>query len=325
MRGASGHIREERAQGKEQQRTIAAGFLFAFLGACCWSFGGFFVRSTENIDAWQIVFYRSCILLVIMTSAMVWRHRSSFFQAFWEAGINAPIAGVALGLAGLTFILSLFYTTVAQAIFMAGISPFFTAMLGWWILGEKVSAPTWAAMTIALAGLVVMVWGSTGGNLIGAILALNSAFCFSCYSVLLRWGHKTDMRASVVWNALFLIFVSAAILAIPSPLRESSGGHAFAVGWWNVLVVFAMGAVQLALGLALFTKGSKTTPAAELALLSLAEPMLSPIWVWLAFGEVPPITTLAGGGLILAALAFRIVAMGRGPKYSDRLSSLPPA
>ncbi len=69
-----------------------------------------------------------------------------------------------------------------------------------------------------------------------------------------------------------------------------------------------MGAVQLALGLALFTIGSKTVPAAELALLALAEPVLAPIWVWLAFGEVPPVTTLAGGAVILTALIARVAA-----------------
>jgi DME family drug/metabolite transporter len=83
------------------------------------------------------------------------------------------------------------------------------------------------------------------------------------------------------------------------------------VGWWNFLVIAAMGLIQLSLGLVLFTKGSKTVPAAELALLALAEPMVAPIWVWLAFGEIPAATTLLGGAVILSALVFQILATGR--------------
>ena len=48
------------------------------------------------------------------------------------------IAGLAVGTAGLTFIASLFYTTVAQSIFMTGLSPFMSALLGLWILRERV-------------------------------------------------------------------------------------------------------------------------------------------------------------------------------------------
>jgi drug/metabolite transporter (DMT)-like permease len=294
-----------------RRRRAGLGFVLALLGACCWSFGGLFVRSTEGVDAWQIIFYRSWVVLATMGGFMALRYRSRLARVFAEAGINAPIAGIALGLAGLTFVMSLFHTTVAQAIFMVGIAPFTAAMLGWWILGERVRSATWIAMAIALGGLGIMLWGTTGGGVTGNVLALYSAFCFSCYSVLLRWGQKTDMTASIVWNAIFLILFSTIILLVPNPLRAGWGIETLQVGWLNLAIIAAMGVIQLTLGLVLFTKGSKTVPAAELALLALAEPMLSPIWVWLAFGEVPAATTLIGGAVILTALAFQILATAR--------------
>lgn len=296
---------------RRQAQRARLGFALALLGACCWSFGGLFVRSTEGVDAWQIIFYRSWVVLATMGGYMALRYRSRLVAVFVEAGINAPIAGIALGLAGLTFVMALFHTTVAQAIFMVGIAPFTAALLGRWILGERVRSATWIAMTIALGGLAIMLWGTAGGGFTGNVLALYSAFCFSCYSVLLRWGQKTDMTASIVWNAMFLIVFSGIVLIIPTALREEAGLETLQVGSWNLLVIGAMGVIQLTLGLVLFTRGSKTVPAAELALLALAEPMLSPIWVWLAFGEVPAATTLAGGAVILAALVFQIIATAR--------------
>jgi DME family drug/metabolite transporter len=292
-------------------RHFNFGFVLTLLGACCWSFGGFFVRTTKDIDAWQIIFYRSWVVLAITGGYLALRYRSQLGPVFRTAGINALIAGIALGLAGLLFMLSLFYTTVAQAVFMGGIAPFTSALLAWWLLGERVKRPTWIAMVVALFGLSTMLWGTAGGGFNGSVLALCSAFCFSCYSVLLRSGQKTDMTASIIWNAVFLILFSGAVLVLPTGLREGGGTGDFAVGWRNLAVIAAMGLVQLSLGLALFTKGSKTVPAAELALLALAEPMLAPIWVWVAFGEVPALATLAGGAIILSALVYRTLAIAR--------------
>ena len=56
------------------------------------------------------------------------------------------------------------------------------------------------------------------------------------------------------------------------------------------------------MGLWLFTRGSRSVPAAELGLISLAEPVLAPIWVWLAFGEATPLPVIIGGAIILGAI-----------------------
>jgi drug/metabolite transporter (DMT)-like permease len=68
-----------------------------------------------------------------------------------------------------------------------------------------------------------------------------------------------------------------------------------------------MGAAVTA-GMLLFTAGSRWVPSAELALLSLTEVVLGPIWVWLAFAEVPSVETLLGGALVLAAMAGRALS-----------------
>jgi drug/metabolite transporter (DMT)-like permease len=63
-----------------------------------------------------------------------------------------------------------------------------------------------------------------------------------------------------------------------------------------------MGIVQLGLGLFLFMRGAPQLTAAQVGLLTLLEVILAPIWVWLAFGEVPSLLSLIGGGVVLAAL-----------------------
>jgi len=291
----------------------AAGVAFALAGPVCWSLGGLLIRITHDIDAWQIIFYRSITVLIVM-GAWVWlNNRGALWRTVREAGINAVVAGIAVGTAGLTFVVAIFYTTVAQAIFMVGIAPFCSAMLGWWLLRERLSRITWGTMVIAAAGLFVMVGGELRpGEAVGIILALYSAFCFSCYSVLLRWGQRTDMTVAVIWNAVYLIIFSGLVMLLPIPLRSTHGLDSLAVGWQNLAVIIFMGAVQLSLGMILFTRGSRVVPAAELALLALMEPTLAPLWVFLAVGEVPQIGTLIGGAVIMGAIVIQVLFGGRG-------------
>ncbi len=270
------------------------------------------IRLTHGVDAWQIIFYRSITVLVIM-GAWVWlNNRGRFWHTIHRAGINAVVAGIAVGSAGLSFVVAVFYTTVAQVIFMVGIAPFCAALLGWWLLRERLSPVTWSSMVIALAGMFVMLGGGfRPGEVVGIVLALYSAFCFSCYSVLLRWGQKTDMTVAQVWNAIYLIVFSAAVLLAPIPLRNAHGVDSLAVGWQNLGVVVLMGAVQLSLGMILFTRGSRSVAAGELALLALMEPTLAPVWAFIAVGEVPALKTLIGGAVIMAAIVIQVVFSAR--------------
>lgn len=286
--------------------SYAAGAAFAAAGATCWSLGGALVRLTEGIDAWQIIFYRSLTVLVCLSAWFAHRFGWRLIRHMRVAGINAVIAGVAVGTAGLSFVASLFYTTVAQAIFMVGVAPFLSAVIGYWILRERISGITWVAMTIALVGMGVIFYGAGGGGaIVGTALALYSVFCFSCYAVLLRWGQNTEMSVALIWNALYLIAITALVILVPTGLRDDTGAAGFLIGWRNFAAVFVMGAVQLTLGLILFTIGSRSVPAAQLSLLALIEPTLSPLWAWLAAGELPPLWTFAGGGIILGAIVIQ--------------------
>jgi drug/metabolite transporter (DMT)-like permease len=295
------------------------GVILAASGALCWSMGGALVRLTDGIDAWQIVFYRSATVLVCMSVLLTVRHGASLPMRMAEAGWNGFIAGLAVALAGLTFIISLFYTTVAQSIFMVGLAPFFSAFLGLWILRERVPRTTWFAMLIALIGMAVILYGASRstGSVIGAIIAIYSAFSFSCYSVALRWGQRSDMTVALIWNALILLIVTAAALLLPTGLRDHYGPQEFLIDYWNLAACMVMGAIQLTLGLMLYTWGSRAVPAAQLSLIALVEPTVSPLWAWLAVGELPPIATFAGGTVILIAIAVQALFGSRNSQAEN--------
>lgn len=300
-----------------KQFSYAAGVLFVAAGAACWSLGGALVRLTENIDAWQIIFYRSITVLICMSLWLGFRFGGELLARMREAGFNAVIAGIAIGTAGLSFVASLFYTTVAESIFMVGITPFLSAVLGLWILRERIPPVTWVAMAVALAGMGLIFYGNRGGGAItGTMLAIYSAFCFSCYAVLLRWGQKTEMSVALIWNAIYLILFSGAVLLFPIGLHGGDGASTFAIGWWNLFITILMGAVQLTLGLILFTIGSRSVPAAQLSLIALIEPVLSPLWAWLVSGELPPIWTFIGGAVIVGAIIIQALFATRDRRHA---------
>jgi drug/metabolite transporter, DME family len=305
---------------RAKQYSYGAGVLFVAAGAACWSLGGALVRLTDGIDVWQIIFYRSLTVLICMGLWLGFRFRGTLTRHMAEAGVNAVIAGVAVGTAGLTFVASLFYTTVAEAIFMVGVAPFLSALLGFWILKERIPPITWVAMTVALAGMAVIFYGNRGGGAVtGTLLAIYSAFCFSCYAVLLRWGQKTQMSVALIWNAIYLLLVSGLVLLLPTGLSEAAGPGAFAIGWRNFGAVFLMGAVQLTLGLLLFTAGSRSVPAAQLTLIALVEPVLSPLWAWFVSRELPPVWTFIGGAVIVGAIVIQALFSGTRKQSNDSL------
>jgi len=69
-----------------------------------------------------------------------------------------------------------------------------------------------------------------------------------------------------------------------------------------------LGIVQLGLAYLLFIRGVRHVPAGEASLVSMLEPVLNPVWVFLGYGEKPGVWALAGGGIVIAAVVIRTAA-----------------
>ncbi|MGI9482788.1 MAG: DMT family transporter [Hyphomicrobiales bacterium] len=284
--------------------SYMAGIGLVFLAGICWSLGGILFRLISHADVWQTLFYRSIFMMNAMVPVIIFMNKGRFVDAFKKAGLNGAIAGFCIALASISYVLSLTYTTVANASFMIGAVPFFSAALGWWLLRESVSAKTVTAIAVAASGMGLMVFDSVGaGQFIGNALALYSSLAFACFIVLLRWNGKTEMAPALFWSGLFVSLIAALILVVPNPFRPSEGLSSLAPPVQDFFLFAVMGFVQLGLGLFLYTRGAKTVPAAELGLLSLVEPVLGAFWVWLFISETPTLMTIVGGALIMSAIA----------------------
>jgi DME family drug/metabolite transporter len=255
------------------------GVLFVFAAGVLWSTVGLGIRLIEDAVVWQILLYRSASLSVLL-----------------YVFIPAAIAGLSLVAAYSGGIYAIQATSVANAMLLFATAPFMAAVLGWIVLRERVRPATWVAIAVAIAGIAIMVADKSGGvALKGSLAALGSAFGFAVFTVSLRWGKSGEMLPSVFLSGLFGIIVTSGIclfLDLSLVLSVRDGG-----------IAMGMGVFQVGAGLILYTLGSRSLPAAELALLSLAEVLLGPLWVWLFIGETATLNTLTGGAVLLAAIA----------------------
>ncbi len=272
------------------------GVFLVLSAGICWSLMGVGIRLIETASVWQILFYRSLALAPFLLLVITLRSNGGPFRAIRAAGLSGVIGGGALVVAFSGGILAIQTTTVANAMFLFAAAPFMAAVLGVAILRESVRRATWIAMAVAIAGIAVMVTGGLAlGRWIGNVAALVSALGFASFTIALRWRKTEDMMPAVFLAGVFAIVVAGLVCA--------ATGLPFALPLRDIAIALGLGVFQVGAGLVLYTAGSKAIPAGELALLSMSEVVLGPLWVWLFLSETASLYTLTGGAILLTALA----------------------
>ena len=133
-------------------------FLVCFAGTL-WSFGALIIRYMEEARnyQWQYLFYRGLTIAIVLLIYLMVKEGKTFITSFRHNGAAGLLGACGLVAAFIGFIWSITLTTVANSLFMLATTPFVAAFLGIVFLKEKVRQLTWAAMIIALAGILTMV------------------------------------------------------------------------------------------------------------------------------------------------------------------------
>jgi drug/metabolite transporter (DMT)-like permease len=270
--------------------------LFVFAAGVFWSTVGLGIRLIDEAVVWQILLYRSISMSLFLYIVIRLRSGESPFAQVRRCGFPVVIAGLSLVAAYSGGIYAIQSTSVANAMLLFATAPFMAAVLGWIILREPVRAATWIAISVAIGDIAIMVADNSGSVVLkGSLAALGSALGFAVFTVALRWGRTGEMLPSVFLSGLFGIIITLGICWYM--------GLSVVLSPYDSSIAMGMGVFQVGAGLILYTLGSRSLPAAELALLSLAEVLLGPFWVWLFLGETASLNTLIGGTVLLAAIA----------------------
>ena len=266
-----------------------------------WSFGPLVVRYMDNphMVPWQYIFGRGLTIFILLNLYLYFEEGLNFYKNYKKIGMSGVIGGCGLGVAMITFIYSITNTTAAVTLLCLASMPFFTAILAYLFLKEKISLNVWISIGIATVGIIIMATGNTEKNsLLGFLFGITSSIGFSVFSVTLRWRKETPKFTTVAIAGLFCFVFATIVILITKQSFFSSSYNSSMFSLHGTLVCF---------GLILYSIGSKAIPAAELTLLSLTEVIGGIFWVWLPiFGinEIPSTNTIIGGFFLFVSIVY---------------------
>ena len=277
-----------------------------------WSFGPLVVRYMDDphMVPWQYIFGRGLTIFLILNLYLYFEEGINFYKNYKKIGRSGIIGGCGLGVAMISFIFSITNTSAAITLLCLAAMPFFTAILAYLFLKEKISLNVWVSIFLASVGIVIMAFGNTEKNsLIGFLFGITSSVGFSIFSVTLRWRKETPKFTTVAIAGLFcFIFATLMILITQQNFFATSYNSS----------MFSLHGTLVCLGLILYSIGSKAIPAAELTLLSLTEVIGGIFWVWLPlFGinEIPTTYTIVGGFFLFISIIYYSLIMRWNKRY----------
>ena len=272
----------------EHQKGLAAVFLAALL----WSSGGLFIKLVPYTPM-QISFFRCSIAAV--TFAIIFRksvlrvNKLSILSSFFYAGTL------------ICYVIAMKTTTAANTIFLQSTAPIYVLIFepilnktNW----EKANIITIAVCFVGM--ILFFLGGLEPGQLEGNLLALLSGIFFAALFLGLKKNDKQYQQ-----NSIFVGNVIVAIICIPflTTLQEI-----VFTDFWKVIY---LGVFQIAIAYAFFSTSLKNVFAVEASIISMVEPVLNPVWVFIGYGEVPAVTAIIGGIIIITAITVRTIQMGR--------------
>jgi drug/metabolite transporter, DME family len=283
------------ARAGETARRQWGSRLLILAAALLFSTGGAAIKAC-TLTAWQVASFRSAIaaaaLLLFLPTV---RGRFS---------LRAGLVGVAYASTVILFVLANKLTTAANTIFLQSTGPLYLVLLSPWLLKERITRRDLGFLLIFVAGLGLIASATVSTSTTapdpatGNRLALISGVAWALTLAGLRWlakdeGSSASLAAVVIGNLL------AALVAL-GPALPVSGITAHDLG-----ILLYLGIFQLALAYVLLTRAVRHLPAFEVSLLVLLEPVLNPVWAWLAHGERAGLPVFFGGGLIVAATGLK--------------------
>lgn len=266
--------------------TYRRGALLVGGAMLAWSTAGLLARLVAT-DPWTTLFWRSFYAIASLLVYLLWREGRGVLGGFRRLGVAGWAMGACFGGSMVFFITALAHTSVAAVQVFLASAPLFAAILGWFILGERISGAKALAIGICVAAIGFIVGDGEAGHLLGNLLALGMVVTYAGSVVLARLRADVPTTEATVVGMLM-------VMAIAAPLARLSG---IAPGEMALLAGF--GVVQMGLALVMFTAGVRLIPAADVGLISLVEATAGPFWVWLALGENPGWRTLVGGAVVM--------------------------
>ena len=212
-----------------------------------------------------------------------------------DTAIHNGLRALLIVVIATSFFFALARLPLADAIALSFISPVLTALLGAFLLGERLDWRIGVALIAGFAGMLLIIGGSIGGAgtsgdaLIGAVAVLISAIGYALNIIMLRHRATRDPLAHIV---LFQNLGPALILAIPASMV------------WTALTSLDLALFALLGGIGvtahtMLAHAFARLEAARLAPVQYVTLVWGVVFGFLFFAEIPGPATIAGAALIV--------------------------
>jgi drug/metabolite transporter (DMT)-like permease len=271
--------------GSPSGAEATRGFLAMALCAFLWSLAGLFIKLTDW-NPFAIAGARSAVAFLFLL-ACVRRPRFTFSLP----QLGAAAANVATML---LFIYANKATSSANAILLQYGAPIYVAVIGAILLKESPRPEHWIALVAIVAGMLLLFadglgQGSFAGNFAAALAGLTFAFNIVLMRMQKEGSPVESLMLAHAATAVIGLAV-AAFLPMPHITPRSIGA------------ILGLGILQIGLASVLYSYAIKRLRAVESILIAVIEPVMNPVWVFLATREAPSSRAMAGGALIVAAV-----------------------
>lgn len=281
----------------ESRILLKYGLLITTIGGLLFTFDLPLLRLAEA-DKWAMVVARGLLLFTSITASWL-------LVRFFRGGAAPFIAGKA-GLAviatntiaNISFIGASVETNIANVVFILALVPVLTAIFSRLFLGEKVHIYTWIASVLAFAGVFIIIQdGLQTDKFFGDVLALICACCTAAAFTIIR-GSGKNVATSLGLGSLVSALV--ALVFLPTDLSTLFATAHFNMPSWFWLAL--NGLFVIPLSSTLIANGPRYLPSVDVSMFFLLETVLTPVWIWMLFGEVPSTAVLWGGVIIILTL-----------------------
>ncbi len=281
-----------KTSSSNQPLTHGKALFYIALAAILWSSSGLFIKLIE-LNPLAIAGLRSAIAALFVILLM--RRKLCFNLC------RAQLAGaVAYALTMILFVTATKMTTAANAILLQYTAPVSTALLGAWLLKEKVTRFDWTIISVVIGGMFLFfIDRLSAAGMWGNIMAVASGITLSYFVICMRIQKDASPLETVVLGNIL-----TALICVPFYFQQAPA----AVEW---LILLYMGVLQIGLSFLIFSAAIKYVAALESILIQTFDPLLNPIWVWLVIGEAPGRWAIAGGIIVIGAVTVRSLATNK--------------
>lgn len=310
--------------------SLTRGYAIALVGAAILSTTAIFIRyltQTYNMPPLVLAFWRD-VFVTLTLFPVLGIVRSALLRLERRHTLYLILYGFVLAIFNALWTTSVYLNGAAISTVLVYCSAAFTALLGWWLLDERLDGVKLLAVALCLGGCVLVsgaldpaAWRA---NLLGILTGVFSGLGYALYSLM---GRSASLRGLNPWTTLFYTFGFATFFLlsfnlIPGGVIPGAAVHPSDLLWlgnalvgWGILVLLAAGPTVVGYGL--YNVSLSYLPSSVANLILTLEPVFTAVSAYIMLGERLNGIQLVGSLIILFGVIVLRIHEGRLANWSQ--------